>query len=293
MQGGKVIFRDEDLLFLISVLLPASEDRTGMLRVLREDPEILDAMLADDRVFQHLLLDPLSVLVLSPALFFAVLLQRVASDLKREQFTFERRHGLTMALFDAAQVRQLLEDRELRVYLTDMLVSFVRINSFSTSVRVRRGVWRKIRFSDFDIDHLVRYGSEIDESQRFPVYKRIADICLFTLGIFAPTATPQAAPLPFPEARSLRSVLRSREDYIAQGTSFYTLASRHREARARQMSDVLSTLAEKIALAAKPLSVMSARYLQPLKEGPAAPGVPPGAPPAPSSPDSAGPSPAG
>ncbi len=175
-----------------------------------------------------------------------------------------------MALFDGAQVLRLLEDRELRDYLNDLLVSFVRINSFSTSVRVRRGMWRRVRFSDFDIDHLVQYSNGIDESLRFPVYKRIADICLFTLGIFAPAEKPTGTPLPFLEAQALRAASRTREDYIAQGTSYYTLASRHREARERQMSEILSTLAEKIALAAKPLSVMSARYLQPFKEGPAA-----------------------
>jgi hypothetical protein len=276
VYSHSVIFADEDLLFLLSVLLPAAKDTPGLLRVLREDQEILDGMISDERVFHHLLDDPLSVLSVSPALFFAILLARVASDLARHPVTFEHSHGLTMALFDAPQVLALLENRQVRDYLTDMLVSFVRINSFSTTVRVRKGIWRRVRFSDFDIDHLVRYGNGIEESQRFPVYKRIADICLFTLGIFAPTGTPRGAPLPFLDARALASASRSREEYIAQGTSFYTLASRHREARSRRMSDVLSTLAEKITLAAKPLSVMSARYLQPLRDGPARPGSPPG-----------------
>ncbi len=261
-----VVFRDEDLLFLLSVLTPAAEDAQQMLRVMREDPEILDGMIADERVFHYLLDDPLSVMGVSPALFFAILLARVASDLRRQPFTFERSRGVTMALFDGPQVRDLLEHREVRTYLTDMLVSFVRINSVTTSVH---------RFSDFDIDHLVRYGNDIDESLRFPVYKRIADICLFTLGIFAPTDTPSGVPLPFLDARAVSNAARSREDYIAQGSSFYTLASRHREARARQMADILSVLAEKITLAAKPLAVMSARYLKPLHEGnipPVAPG---------------------
>ncbi|HTU01441.1 MAG TPA: hypothetical protein VMG58_06480, partial [Candidatus Sulfotelmatobacter sp.] len=65
-----VIFRDDDLLFLLSVLMPTSQDTARMLRVLREDPEILDGMIADQRVFHHLLDDPMSVLAVSPALFF-------------------------------------------------------------------------------------------------------------------------------------------------------------------------------------------------------------------------------
>jgi len=279
-----VIFRDDDLLFLLSVLMPTSQDTARMLRVLREDPEILDGMIADQRVFHHLLDDPMSVLAVSPALFFAILLARVASDLRRELFTFEHSHGLTMALLDGPQVRELLDKRDVRDYLTDMLVSFVRVNSFTTSVRVRKGVWRKVRFSDFDIDHLVRYGSGLHESLRFPVYKRIADICLFSLGIFAPSGTPSGVPLPFLDARAMMSASRTREDYIAQGASFYALASRHREAHSRQMTGTLSTLAQKITLAAKPLSVMSARYLQPFREAP--PGATPAPPgPAPDGPD--------
>ena len=79
-------------------------------------------------------------------------------------------------LFDAPQVVALLENRAFQAYLADMLVSFVRIDSFSASVLVAHGVWSKVRFSDFDIDSLVRVGHALDESQRFPVYKRIADI---------------------------------------------------------------------------------------------------------------------
>jgi hypothetical protein len=147
-----------------------------------------------------------------------------------------------------------------------MLVSFVRINSISTAVRVRRGVWRRVRFSDFDIDSLVRYGSAINEPFRFPVYKRIADICLFTLGIFQPAEQAEDVPLPFLQAKSLPRMKRSRDEYTAQGISFYQLASRHREAQIRKQSEVLSTLAEKFTLAAKPLSMMSSRYLEPFKD---------------------------
>ncbi len=248
MAGLASVFRDEDLSFLVKVLMPGSGDPQRMIRVLREDEEILEGMLADEKVIRRLLEDPLSVLRVSPALFFAILLARVKADLEQQPFTLERSRGITMPLFDATQILQLLGNRELRAYLTEMLVSFVRINTFSTAVRVRQGLWRRIRFSDFDIDSLVRYGSAIDDAQRFPVYKRIADICLFTLGIFSPPTR------------------RSRDDYIAQGTSFYALASRHREAQVRKLSEVLSTLAEKFTLAAKPLSVMSMRYLEPFKE---------------------------
>ena len=69
-------------------------------------------------------------------------------------------------------------------YLAEMLVSFVKINSFTIPIRVRKGVWRKFRFSDFDINSLIKYSQMIEQDQRYHPYKRIADICLFTIGIF-------------------------------------------------------------------------------------------------------------
>jgi hypothetical protein len=264
-HGGTFSFRDEDLLFLVKLLMPGTAEPQRMVRVLREDQEILGGMLADEKLAHYLLDDPQSLLQVSPALFFAILLTRVKADLERQPYTIERTGGLSMALFDAPQVLQLLEKREVLAYLTEMLVSFVRINSSSTSVRVRRGIWHKVRFSDFDIDHLVRYGNELDESLRFPVYKRIADVCLFTLGMFAPPDPAlNPAPLPFPQVPA--RLERSREDYITQGTTFYSLASRHKEADRLNLGQVLSTLAEKFTLAAKPLTVMSSRYFQPFKE---------------------------
>jgi hypothetical protein len=157
-------FSDDDLQFLVRVLMPETEDRQKMARVIRDDAEILEGMLADQRVFRRMLADPLSVLRVSPALFFAILLARVRSDLEHEPYTLERSRRLSMVLFDVPQIVELLDDRQLRAYLTELLVSFVRINSYSFSVRIRPGLWRRVRFSDFDIDSLVRYCNAIDES---------------------------------------------------------------------------------------------------------------------------------
>jgi hypothetical protein len=256
---------DEDLSFLIRVLMPETHDRTRMMRMLREDGEMLEAMLSDERVFHRLLDDPLSVLSVSPTLFFAILLARVKTDLQRQPFTLEHSKRLSMVLFDAPQVVQLLEDKQLRAYLTELLVSFVRVNSFSWTVRVRPGIWRRVRFSDFDIDSLLRYMASLDEPERFPAYKRIADICLFTLGIFAPADTPVSAQSLLTEGLRVKA-RRGWDDYVSQGIAFYRLASRHPDIRARELSDVLSTLSEKFTLAVKPLAFISSRYLQPFKE---------------------------
>ena len=267
MRHTRLQFSDDDLLFLVSTLMPETTDRQRMVRVLREDEEILDGMLSDDTVLHRLLDEPsFNLLRVSPALFFSVLLARVRLDLEHKPWTLEKTSRLTTILFDSQQCVALLSNREVRDYLAALLVSFVRVNSFSTTVRVRAGVWRRVRFSDFDIDSLLRYGNALEESQRFPAYKRIADICLFTLGIFSPPQSPSDAPFAFLNEGLRMALRRSREDYIEQGETFYRLASRHRDASAEKLADVLALLSEKIALAAKPLTVMSAKYLAPFRE---------------------------
>jgi hypothetical protein len=133
-------------------------------------------------------------------------------------------------------------------------------------VRIRPGLWRRVRFSDFDIDSLVKYAHAVDESERYPAYKRIADICLFTLGVLsAPPPVDPVSELLKAEGMRLRSQ-RSQDDYVNEGVAFYRLAARHGDVRARGRSEVLATLADKFTLAVKPLAVMSARYLQPFKD---------------------------
>jgi len=267
VKRSRLSFTEDDLQFLVTVLMPETPDRQRMIRALREDDEILEGMLADEKVLHRLLDHPsFTLLRVSPALFFSVLLARVKLDLERQPWTLERTSRLSMILFDSPQVVELLSNKEVRDYLAALLVSFVRVNSFSTTVRIRSGTWRRVRFSDFDIDSLLRFGNALDESQRFPAYKRIADICLFTLGIFSPPQSAPDAPLALLN-EGLRMVLRrSREDYIEQGGAFYRLASRHRDAANQRLADVLAVLSEKIALAAKPLTVMSAKYLAPFKD---------------------------
>lgn len=267
MRRTRLSFSEDDLLFLVTTLMPETTDRQRMVRVLREDEEILEGMLADEKVLHRLLDDPsFNLLRVSPALFFSVLLARVRLDLERQPWTLEKTSRLSMILFDSPQVVELLSNKDVRDYLAALLVSFVRVNSFSTTVRIRSGVWRRIRFSDFDIDSLMRYGNALDESQRFPAYKRIADICLFTLGIFSPPQSSPDAPLALLHAGLRMALRRSREDYIEQGGTFYRLASRHRDAAAQKLAAVLALLSEKIDLAAKPLTVMSAKYLAPFKD---------------------------
>ena len=108
MKHSRLIFTDDDLLFLVTTLMPEETDQQRMIRCSREDAEILEGMLADEKVLHRLLDDPtFTLLRVSPALFFSVLLARVKLDL-------ERQSRLSMVLFDSPQVVELLSNPEVR-----------------------------------------------------------------------------------------------------------------------------------------------------------------------------------
>lgn len=255
------LFRDEDLLFVLRVLMSGMYDSKKMLKTLQEDSEILKAMLSDKRLFDYLMSDPESIIRVSPLIFFTVLLLRAKQDLEQRSYTIERESRHRIFVFDSKEVVRLLDNDRIVGYLGHVLSSFVRVSSSSIPVRIRKGVWRKFRFNDFDVDSLIRYSEMIDEDQRFLPYKRIADVCLFITGVFPEYVNP--APSPAGEGRrSLRFLMkRSRDEFEQQGKTFYRAAARHRTAEIYELSQVLEELSERFVLAEKPLVYLSRHYL--------------------------------
>lgn len=248
-----------DRLFLVETLMPGYHDPEAAAGMLAGNgginPQAIETMLDDERLFQRLIGDEEVLVRVSPRLFFSVLLRRARFDLKREPFTVERRQQQKVILFDADRVARLLEQEELRDYLAVLLASFTRVESITLPVKVKRGVWRRYRVSDLDVEGLERFGAAADPAQRFAAYKRIADVCLFLTGMFQDyvNSTHHAA-------RASR--YRSREDYEAHGQAFYRLAAEHDRAQAEGLADVLATLSDQFVLAEKPLAFLADRYLR-------------------------------
>lgn len=256
---GTLQFSDRDILFMVRTLMPHRTDRDRVVEAIRDEPAYLEAMLDDDRLFQRAMTDEEILVQVSPRLFFHILLRRALRDLRELTHTVEVRNLQRLAVFDADQVVELLERPEVREYLAGMLASFTRIESVTVPVRVRRGVWRKLRFSDFDVDSLEQYAQSVEEDLRFGLYKRIADVCLFLVGMFPEYIEAQQR-RPFrrgPLGRRPRSL----EEYEEEGRQFYGLAAEHEAARALRLQGVLQTLAEHFTLAEKPLAHLSRRYL--------------------------------
>ena len=142
----------------------------------------------------------------------------------------------------------------------------MKINSCTVMFRVKKGVWRRFRFSDFNIDSLLKYSEMIDEEGRFLSYKKIADICLFMTGIFPAYLSTHRKASSFGHPGLLGAARRSKEELRTYGRYFYKAAAQHRDAYLYQLHQVLLSLSEKFNLAEKPLTFMSHRYLGFLKE---------------------------
>lgn len=252
-----------DVRFMVDTLMPESLDKERVVALVQDDERFLEAMLDDERLFERLMSGEEILLSVSPWLLFTVLLRRARRDLEQTAFTTERRSLQKVVLFDTNEVADLLDQDALRGYLATMLASFTRIESMTVAVRVRKGIWRRYRTNELDVESMMRYSQALDEALRFEPYKRIGDVCLFLSGVF-PSAIESKYRYPLsgeirPQARS-RTVV-SREDYEAHGQAFYRLAAEHEAAQMEGLEDVLETLSEDFILAEKALSFVANRYL--------------------------------
>lgn len=252
-----------DLRFVVHTLVPERSDIEHLAELLQDDEPLLEAMLQDERLFKQLMADDEILLAVTPQFFFNVLLRRARRDLEQEIYTVERRHQQRVVLFDANQVVDLLAQPEVCEYLAGMLASFTRINSVTIPVRVRPGIWRRLRINDLDVDSLVAYAEGLEEQHRFWVYQRIGDACLFLTGLFPEHIDArQRYPLSGePRFRVRGSLLHSLEDFESYGQTFYRLAAGHQTAQAQGLEAVLATLSKHFLLAEKPLTFLAERYL--------------------------------
>jgi hypothetical protein len=254
---------DADLDFIVEQVAPEFKDKAKLKQLIREDEHFRKAIIGDEKVFRRVMADEEIILRISPPLYFEILLRRVLRELKKASYTVERAGTQAIAVFDTKEVADLLSKQVVLGYLADMLSSFTKTESYTISLRVRRGVWHKIRFNDMDIDALTRLCAAASEEHRFSFYKRIADVCLFILGIF-----PEYAQLdyryPFSGEATPKIATRMRrsmEDYEEEGRRFYKLAAEHQSARALESSEVFWLLYEKFNAAKKPLNFISDHYL--------------------------------
>jgi len=152
--------------------------------MLREDDVFRKGLVGADRLFETVMRDDQVLVRVSTPLFFEILLRRAQKDLASLTHTVERDGWRHVAVFDTPRVLELLEHDEVVYYLAHMLSTFTRTESYAVNIRVRRGIWRRVRFNDMDVDSLMRFCDVLDPPHRFPFLKRIADVCVFVVGVF-------------------------------------------------------------------------------------------------------------
>lgn len=261
-------FTDGDLDFLVSIVLPGLSNALSVREAIRNDPAYRKAIVSDERVFFQVINDKESFLKISPSLYFEVLLRRAQKDLISSSYTIEREGRGNIPVFDTGKVAGFLDTPNMLEYLANMLASFTRIRSFVVPVRVRKGIRRRVRYNDMDVDSLIDFAARADESERFSYYKRIGDVCLFLTGLFRDSTYSQKSHVgsnfqsgTYPRTTFVRKRRRSVEEYESEGRRFYRLAEEHPTASVLELTDVFSVLRDEFSAARKPLAFLAARYL--------------------------------
>jgi hypothetical protein len=261
LKASKLSERDLD--FVTETVSPEVTDKLRLKMIIREDEDFRNKFIGDERVFRRVMDDDEIWLKISPSLFFEILLRKAANDLEKASYTVERTSTMKIPVFDTKEVVELLTKESLLTYLADMLSSFTRIESYAISFKARKGVWHKIRFNDMDIQSLMSFCEVVDEEYRLRFYKRIADICLFVMGLFSDYVQREYR---YPFSGHLRpqtpGKLRiSAEEYEKEGRKFYRLAAEHPSAKEMDLSDIFWALHEKFQTAKKPLNFIAEHYL--------------------------------
>jgi hypothetical protein len=254
---------ERDLDFLVDTVSPDVGDKRRLKEIIRSDEDFRNTFISDAEVFHRVMRDDEILLKISPPLFFEILLRKAADQLSRVGYTYEKTRNMSIPVFDTDDLVGLLNRESLLIYLADMLSSFTRIENYTVSIRVRKGVWHKFRFNDLDIHSLMSLCDVVDEPYQFSLYKRIGDICLFILGVFPVYAERNYR---YPVSGQLRPRIAGRrrisaQDYEKEGQRFYRKAAEHKTAHDLEMTEVFWSLHENFQKAKKPLNFIAEHYL--------------------------------
>ncbi|MFQ5873268.1 MAG: hypothetical protein ACE5JL_05655 [Dehalococcoidia bacterium] len=246
---------EADLKFLVETVATRHRDRERVIELVRDKDDFLDQMLDDPKLLRRILNDEEVFVRISPHMLFSILLRQIRRELEKETYINEVGvRGERIPVFEAPEVVELLDDKNPRDYLIDMLSSFAKTRS-TVIYWMERGRLRRKRFSDMDMDDMIQLCSQADREARPLYYKRIADIALFLAGIFPDQAT-------YFVARPNRGFSRQRtmDDYEREGQTFYGLAAR--ESNEPTLESIFQTLSQKFTLARRALNVLSERYMR-------------------------------
>ena len=167
------------------------------------DPDRLEALLGDPRVFEAVFGASGEVVLVSPFLAFGVAVHRAAADLADLDYLPER-SGMRQVIpvFDTPGLRDFLGSAQRRLFLAELLASFTQVASgrYREPSRWDRpgtpargpgshgarpgGRSGTRRFSELDPVRLAGLLDVAPEESRPGIYRRLGDVSLFLTGVF-------------------------------------------------------------------------------------------------------------
>jgi len=244
-----IALTERDLDFIVQTISPENKNKNQLKRFIESDSDFRKSALADENLFRKIINNNHLFLEISPLLFFEVLLRGTIKELSEATHTVERTISLRIPVFDVKETLEFLTKEEVFDYLTYLLTSFASKRKKKTA-------------SDVDIDNLIKLGKKSVGPMRFSIYKRIADVCLFILGIFPEYLAYDYYYLFFDKKPPIKGgPIRSIADYETLGQEFYSLAAKQDIAKEKGWEEALLLLSENFYLAKKPLNFVSEHYL--------------------------------
>ncbi|MGB9885429.1 MAG: hypothetical protein ACPLPT_10055 [Moorellales bacterium] len=239
---------EKDLDFIVRTVADRRSDPERVKEIVRDKDDLIEIMLNDPKLLTRIREREEELLVISPYLLFNLLLRQVRRRLKDRPYTLERRGRERVAVFDAGRVAEVLSDSFYLEYVAETLASFTRVQTGVVFYRAGEQ-WKQFRFNSLEVDDLIFLAGLLPREERFPVYRRLGDLCLFLVGIF-----------PDYRASRARSRLAS-ADYHWLGPQYYSLAAEHSQAESLGLTERLQGLAKNFALLVKALNFLAEEYI--------------------------------
>jgi hypothetical protein len=241
---------EEDVVFALAATgTPRDRARQIAPRV-RAAPEVVRALLEDERLYESLRAEPGLAPPLSPYFVFSVLLRQARRELERRSFLAEwLGPRYRVPLFEAPQVAQALRDPERVQYLAEVLASFARVEAVGDE-DPRPAGWPRLRgrFHELDLDRLEALRAEATPEERFLLDRRLAEVALFLAGILPDSA--RDAP--------------EMDTWEAKSREHYRQAASSSPARRSGLAAILGAMAEELGRVRRALNYLSDRFLHPL-----------------------------
>jgi hypothetical protein len=179
-----------------------------------------------------------------------------------------------LPVFGASELRDFLAEPASKLFLAELLTSYVHISSGSIVVRSGRG-WRRHRFSELDPVRLASLLEVVKEVERPGLYRRLGDLALFLTGVF-PDRSATRLFREIDSGRLLRSAGLERGDGSTReepltfledlGRRWYRLAYTTAAHNRTFELETVGAIARRFSSARRTLNFVTDHYLFPLRE---------------------------